>query len=1008
MHGTFWTILQSPRLTNRCLPGVQSKWIPFLPAIVAFSSGHALDTGAITLSELAFVVECSKLDPATVLAKARQLGRTQEPLNTSDPLVALALVVGAFLHFLQTANVNDIHNSVLDAQLSRLPVEQLRLLVPQVSLLCLDRLDAPTILRCLVLGMKEPGECVLALMRNVPYAISQFLDIAVDVVGSLPVLSKRVETTLRHCFGNIGRKQDLEVLALSLASARMLGGLFLETCVKWEEDPCDFLNAAFQRPSASWITSFLGPDTKAMALQLQERIVAKLHSHLEDVESRQVMIASCLRALCGCVGILGCALSPEQAETCIVTVRLCRNEAVIRYALCLAVLACGSFGQERLADLVGRLLASDLSDQPMLFAVLLRSKQFGRVRDLLQSILSMPASVSDSTLQAAGNAFASQITVFGEIALRAIGPVASRTDAVAIQSSMDLIYAVCNAPINFFVTNTAVSLLQDWTFRAVSRSTSPISIFLPDIVLQAAKKAAMFPEPTKIPYQTLLPILQVGRIYNADRILLLLYVLAYQDQLLFGEGTNPAAEDYPVSLWENIPTKELWLASASSSDLTLRDKVYPELTGLLAKLKPQLLDPQVLLQSHLESGDHFVWSGDVQILLSRIRQSEADSAKVVDALRGLDALPMTELASQWNQILGVVLPLAIASSEIAVLAEIESLWHSLAMRLNEKFLLATVNSLRGPGSRPFEQADLAANPLLLFHVDNVVFTKPQLVRIFLTLVTAFVNSSRSSFDALFRLNSKRKATPIENTHISAFLKLQDLAIIQSLLKACLEAGDDSAGARKLVFAYIHQHLIEQPEYIRIILFEGFDPKLIESTIDGIPALREFVKRKRWVFPSNRQPDASMFPTDVAFDYSAQLVNTTFGLQFLAHLTAKYPMQRSLDVTRGVLLPRIRGILSGGAAISSAALALNPDRSLPPVPRDVLSVARSCMVLVKTFPELADPIATILREAVPDVDHVARKVDGATLDQWLTVADVLKNALEAVTNPANPDGMAITV
>jgi hypothetical protein len=35
----------------------------------------------------------------------------------------------------------------------------------------------------------------------------------------------------------------------------------------------------------------------------------------------------------------------------------------------------------------------------------------------------------------------------------------------------------------------------------------------------------------------------------------------------------------------------------------------------------------------------------------------------------------------------------------------------------------------------------------------------------------------------------------------------------------------------------------------------------------------------------------MVPSDVGFDFSAQLVMTTFGLEFLAHLTAKYPMQR---------------------------------------------------------------------------------------------------------------------
>jgi len=91
----------------------------------------------------------------------------------------------------------------------------------------------------------------------------------------------------------------------------------------------------------------------------------------------------------------------------------------------------------------------------------------------------------------------------------------------------------------------------------------------------------------------------------------------------------------------------------------------------------------------------------------------------------------------------------------------------------------------------------------------------------------------------------------------------------------------------------------------------------------------------------------------------------------------------------------------------AALAHSPDRPLPPIPKDVVYVAQTCVVLVRTFVELGEPIASILREAVPDIRHVRRKAEaGSTLDQWMTVEAVLKQAGEDVASLVQTSAPAV--
>jgi hypothetical protein len=113
--------------------------------------------------------------------------------------------------------------------------------------------------------------------------------------------------------------------------------------------------------------------------------------------------------------------------------------------------------------------------------------------------------------------------------------------------------------------------------------------------------------------------------------LLLLYVLAFQEHLLFGDvPKESAAEDYSASFWANLAIKELWLQSGSSEDPAIRGYVYPEITGLLAKLRPQLLDPQTMVKAFLESRDNTTSFDNVQELIGVLKKSYGDIKEALD------------------------------------------------------------------------------------------------------------------------------------------------------------------------------------------------------------------------------------------------------------------------------------------------------------------------------------------------------------------------------------------
>ncbi|KAI9019035.1 integrator complex subunit 2 [Hyaloraphidium curvatum] len=688
----------------------------------------------------------------------------------------------------------------------------------------------------------------------------------------------------------------------------------------------------------------------------------------EDGESAQVRLASYLRAVCGLVGVFGTALTKDQANTCMVTIRLCKSPRLAEVSMCLVVLCCASFSMPQLGDLVGRLLALGAGDFCALVAIRFRASFFEELRSNLQDVLQMPISIPDSCLGVMARVFAST-AVPEDLISRALDPAALSEQS--LEASISVAAQLCKGLGSNQLRSVSSGSLQRWVFRAMQLSTGTVHSELPSLVRQCAKLALRSDSSSKISAQLVLSVMRSGAASPSTKVLLLLYLLEYQSTLVFGDFAEVAVgNEYPPTMWNAVPIRELWLGSSRSSDRAIRDDVYPVLTGLLLRSRPQLLNPVPLVRAHLEAGDLGHTSLRVPNLLIELRNAASDTAKTLPVVRRLHSLAPAEVAQHAGDLLGLLIPKALSSRDSVLLAEVESLWHSIFPFSSDQYLIATVNLLRKPGSRPVGWEELVIDPLVLFQCSDAVFRSASLVRIFLAILTTFRSASRSAYDALYRVESRKTPSLIDASHIKAFLKLQECAVLQSLLKSCLllQSDADALDARGAIFAYMHQQFIERPEYIQLVLLQGFDSKLMEPVVAGIPSLH------------------------VAFDFSTQLVTTTFGIEFLALLTAQYPIKRSLEVAQRVLLPRLQTLLSPVAAFNVALQAGELDVSLPVVPKDAAQLAGACLTLARTFPELSEGIIAILRDANVDARALEGRTDGP-VEAWSTYRTIVDQTIE---------------
>jgi integrator complex subunit 2 len=142
--------------------------------------------------------------------------------------------------------------------------------------------------------------------------------------------------------------------------------------------------------------------------------------------------------------------------------------------------------------------------------------------------------------------------------------------------------------------------------------------------------------------------------------------------------------------------------------------------------------------------------------------------------------------------------------------------------------LKTINIL---SNKNFVHEDIYLNLLLLFKINNKLFKKLELFKIFIIILESYLIASK-------KFISSNKDNLIEKDN---YILLQETTILQLLLEFCSpdSSNENLIEIQKLIFNFIHQRFIEKPVLVKILHFQTYDPNLLKLTVNGIESMRIF-------------------------------------------------------------------------------------------------------------------------------------------------------------------------
>lgn len=225
----------------------------------------------------------------------------------------------------------------------------------------------------------------------------------------------------------------------------------------------------------------------------------------------------------------------------------------------------------------------------------------------------------------------------------------------------------------------------------------------------------------------------------------------------------------------------------------------------------------------------------------------------------------------------------------------KKLWFKLHGFTPRKLRLDTVNALQPTrksafqSSSQFTEQDLVIDPLVVLRCDDRIFRCAPILEILLRILSAYTQACR-----VF-LNSHVvdvAATDKEKDRLElkvALLAAQESAIVQILLEVCLPLESEKTKAhgelcslreiRCLLFSYIHQVFIADPNLAKLVHFQGYPSELIPLVVKGVPSMH------------------------ICLDFIPELLGQPqrskqiFGIQLLAHLCTQYHLPKSMNIAK---------------------------------------------------------------------------------------------------------------
>ncbi|KAJ2471858.1 hypothetical protein GGI02_001990 [Coemansia sp. RSA 2322] len=285
------------------------------------------------------------------------------------------------------------------------------------------------------------------------------------------------------------------------------------------------------------------------------------------------------------------------------------------------------------------------------------------------------------------------------------------------------------------------------------------------------------------------------------------------------------------------------------------------------------------------------WQTREAHLLSRITPRNSifgESAQsILHAAENFEKLPIASRMKECSSFAEHMCCAALRHSQDAELtACVRQAWFALHSLNPHLVSTATINAWRG-ASETLKPAlvpqDMWLDPLVILRSDARVFQSGSLVEIILTVLSQFLELSKTSMRRIYALR-QRDSGALKKAHLSAIIQLQETSTIQALIEiARFVTGSD---ARSLIFGFIHARFLEQRTTQKLLHFQAYDAAAIGDMVDNVPSMHA----------------CSEFIPELLMQSAPRL--QLFAIKLATAVLSTYPIAANEGMAREVILPHI--------------------------------------------------------------------------------------------------------
>ncbi|KAH9503168.1 Integrator complex subunit 2 [Bulinus truncatus] len=580
-----------------------------------------------------------------------------------------------------------------------------------------------------------------------------------------------------------------------------------------------------------------------------------------------------------------------------------------------------------------RISGSTDSPGEMLFLLALHfhNNQMLAITDLVCNTLGMKITVKTSALVKIRHIFTMELFTEQVVAAHAVKiPVTPNLD---VKSTGYLpVHSILQLLKSRVFSKHKVSI-RKWVYRQICNSSFPLHPLLPQLIesyVNSVIPKTSKPEHTNEPLSEskILALfdmkkrhMAVNEVANSvsspgypdiqekllcPQLLILYYLLLYEDLY---QTHKKLIDVTKLSLYSDTVMSQIpisYLVQEALKQHNNCQNLFPPMIRLLNTHFPHLCLVEDWLDSHVglmtkdqqsakrkhTGASTFIRPEKIREALSAVHVRPSQAIKLLEEL--ISCGETTVLRMCQDAIVSGLASLLQEGTPRRLLDLTKKVWFKMHSLTPRKLRLDTIKSLQ-PSKKSIQissqltEQDLVIDPLVVLRCEDRVFRCAPILEILLRILSAYTQASRSYLNAhvLDAVETEKEKDRLELK--VALLAAQESAIVQILLEVCLPLESEknkSQGelsslreVRCLIFSYIHQVFIADPNLAKLVHFQGYPYELLPLVVAGVPSMH------------------------ICLDFIPELIGQPqrskqiFGIQLLAHLCTQYHLPKSMNIAK---------------------------------------------------------------------------------------------------------------